>query len=409
MSTHQIRVEMPLSPVKGTVDLPSSKSISNRALVIRSLCKDSFTLSALSDADDTTVLEKLLRQTGPVDDAGAGGTTFRFLLALRAFQQHQGVITGTLRLQERPVGILVDTLRDMGARMDYLQRDGYPPLQLNGGALCGGAYTLDGSVSSQFVSALMLIGPCLAGGLVLERSGRMVSSSYVEMTAALMRRFGVEVIINDRVIVVPEAAYVAKDYTVEADWSAAVFFYAMAALLPGSSMLLNRLSLSDIQADARLAVWMEEWGVRSVQEEGGVRISSSGIPDREFEYDFLNNPDLAQAFAVMAAVSGKPVSITGLSTLRDKETDRLMALKTELSAAGAVVEISDDSLAVSGSVKAECIAGHVFPSYHDHRMVMALSLLACTGTPVLLQNPEHVSKSFPGYFEMLKKLKAKIS
>lgn len=383
-----IRLSCPGDALHGTVQLPASKSIANRILIIRQLCSRPFTIENLPDADDTVVLNKLLKRKNPLEDAGAGGTTFRFLLALRALEKHQGILTGSARLQDRPVGVLVNALREMGAGIDYIGKEGYPPLQLNGGALNGGAYTLDAGVSSQFISALMLIGPALPGGLILHRSGRAVSGSYVELTAAVMRMFGVEVVLTDHTIVIPESGYQPRAFHVGADWSAAVFLYAFAALLPGTSLLLQDLSLKDPQADVKLALWMEDWGVQSEEIEGGVRIHSSGIPRREFTYDFLNNPDLAQAFVVMAAVAGRSIEITGLSTLKDKETDRLQALETVLSAAGASVKISGDRIQVNGKVDPQKTSSIVFSSYSDHRMVMAASLLSAAGVPVSLEDPE---------------------
>lgn len=191
---------------------------------------------------------------------------------------------------------------------------------------------------------------------------------------------------------------------VGADWSAAMFLYAFVALSPGSSLLLKGLSLNDPQADAKLALWMEDWGVTSEQTANGVQIQSSGIPEREYVYDFLNNPDLAQGFAVMAAVAGRKIELTGLSTLKDKETDRLQALETILTAAGAEVRITEDSIRVSGKTQADRIAGYMFPAFDDHRMVMAASLLSAQGSEVILADPEKVSKSFPRYFNVLSSL-----
>ncbi|MFN8154185.1 MAG: 3-phosphoshikimate 1-carboxyvinyltransferase [Bacteroidia bacterium] len=408
MKSMAVVISIPAGPLMGTVQLPASKSLSNRLLTIRSLSAVKWPIDHLSEADDTRVLNELLEHPAHMEDAGAGGTTFRFLLAVRALQQHRGVITGSPALLERPVHLLVEALREMGAAIDYLGKEGFPPLQLNGGELIGGRYSMDAGVSSQFLSALMMIGPCLPGGLILETAGTRVSSAYVEMTASVMRNCGVQVETGEHVIVIPESAYQPVHVTVSADWSAAVFIYAWAALRPGSEIFLPLLKVRDAQGDARTAGWMEEWGVETMQEENGLRIVSSGIPQREFEYDFLNTPDLAQAFAVMAALSGRTLEITGLSTLRNKETDRLKALYQELSAVGVQVEITNERIRVSGVADPVKIRNRVFPSYQDHRMVMALSLLASSGEEVVLDDSGQVSKSFPGYFREIERLGAKI-
>lgn len=399
----------PGTALTGSVQLPASKSISNRVLVIQSLCASPFTIRNLSTAADTQLLAAGLSLTAPVLDAGAGGTTFRFLLAVAALKQFRGVLKGTPRLMRRPVQALVEQLRALGADIRSTDEPGFPPLSLHGGALRGGVVEVEASATSQFLSALLLIAPCLPGGLTILPKGSIVSGSYVRMTTALMAHFGVPVARVGQQLVVPEHPYRPVDFIIGADWSAAAFFYAFAALHPGSDVLLAGLRRGDGQGDEAIAGYMEAWGVTSETQPEGVRIRSSGIPHRSFSYDLLETPDLAQALAVLAAVSGRALQLTGLQTLRQKETDRLEALRESLTLAGAAVVITSDTLEVCAPVDAGQVAATVFDAYEDHRMVMALSLLAATGAPVRLNDSEQVNKSFPAFFGVLQELGFKMS
>lgn len=397
-------IHFPHTPLSGTVLLPASKSVSNRALIIQAVCDAPFNIHNLSDADDTRMLQQAISFPAAAENVGAGGTTFRFLLALRALQGHTGVLSGSPRLNERPVQILVELLRSLGADISYTEKDGFPPLRLNGGVMRGGAVPADASVSSQFISALMLIGPRLPGGLTILPEGNKVSAAYIRMTAAMMQFFGMPVRYTADAIIVPEGNYVPADITIGADWSAAAFFYALAALSPHSEIRLPGLSFDHWQGDEAVASIMEDWGVITNVSGDGVVLHSSGIPHREFMYDLLETPDLAQALAVMAAVSGRKLTLTGLQTLKQKETDRILALKEALALAGARVEAGTDFLHVLSAVSKEKTEQTVFGAYHDHRMVMALSLLACSGAKVRIEDADQVNKSFPGFFEGLKSI-----
>lgn len=384
--------------------LPSSKSLSNRALIIRALADVRFPLENLSEADDTRLLSQLIDHPSAVEYCGAGGTTLRFLLALRAAQNHTSLLSGSERLQQRPLAPLVDALRLLGADIDYVQKDGFAPVQLNKSVLSRADITINAEISSQFITALLLIGPAVSGGLSLRLEGVPVSSSYIRMTVELMRYFGVEVAVGEKVLVVPQAKYQPREYCVTADWSAAAFAFAFAALLPGVEIFLPGLKADDGQGDAVLLHWMRDWGVSSIVMQDGLKIIGTGIPVNPCSLNMIDHPDLAQAFAVMAAVAGRELHLTGLSTLPLKETDRLLALKTELEKAGASVVITPDSLSVMKGVEVSAISGQTFETYEDHRMVMALSLLASTGEELTLSDIRPVSKSFPGFFNQLELL-----
>ena len=383
------------------IELPSSKSVSNRLLLIHELGKMGFGEMNWSEADDTQVLKKLLENKFEVEDCEAGGTTFRFLLALRCLQGKETILTGSPRLIERPIKPLIDALNSLGAKIEYLEKDGFPPLKLNPCTLNGNEIEIPSSVSSQFISALLLIAPYLPSGLIISWKDQPVSFSYVDMTIQLMKQYGVDVIQSGNSLQVSKGTYQVTDFTIPADWSAAVFFFVMAALKTNQSIHLKNIKLNSFQGDEKLMEWMQEWGVESKEVEDGLVIIGKRIPKRDFEYNFTNTPDLAQAFAVMAAVSNRKLLITGLSTLIGKETNRLLALKTELEKVGAEIAITHHSLEVRKGIRKEFLDKTIFNTYDDHRMVMSLSLLGLSGTSVVLDDISPVSKSFPSYFKEL--------
>lgn len=383
------------------IELPTSKSISNRLLLIHELGKFGFEGMNWSEADDTQALKNLLENRCEVEDCEAGGTTFRFLLALRCLQGKETILTGSTRLKERPIKPLVEALNNLGAKIEYLEKDGFPPLKLNPCSLTGNEIEISSSVSSQFISALLLIAPYLPNGLIISWKDQPVSFSYVEMTIQMMKQYGVDVIQSDNSLQVSKGTYQFNNFSIPADWSAAVFFFVMAALKTNQPIHLKNIKLNSFQGDEKLLAWMTDWGVESKEVEDGLVIIGKRIPTRDFEYDFTNTPDLAQAFAVMAAVSNRRLLLNGLSTLIGKETNRLLALKTELEKAGAEIAITQHSLEVRKGIRKEFLERTIFNTYNDHRMVMALSLLGLTGTPVVLDDISPVSKSFPNYFDGL--------
>lgn len=396
-----MKLKAPPGPLNARVDLPASKSVSNRLLIIHALCKENFHIENLSLADDTRILNELLQGNFSVEDCGAGGTTVRFLLALRCLQGKETFITGSERLVKRPVAALVDSLRALGAQIDYAGKEGFLPLKLGKSILQGGVMSIRADISSQFISALLLVAPYMRHAFELHLSGTIVSFPYIEMTAALMKYFGADVSMEKEVIAVRPSVYKPRDFEIPADWSAAAFFYAMAALRPGTEMRLLKLGKDEFQGDSALMNFMTAFGVDTSLAGADVLIHSKGIEPHRYLFDFTNTPDLAQAFAVMAAVSNSQMLLKGLSTLKEKETDRLYALKTELEKAGAEIHITEDSLEVLRGIKKEGISGITFNTYTDHRMVMALSMLSLCGEEVMLLEPHHVTKSFPSYFDVL--------
>lgn len=398
------KISFPEFFLNASISLPASKSISNRLLLIHELSNLGFGEMDWSKADDTQILKNLLESKSDVEICGAGGTTFRFLLALRCLQGRELVLSGSSRLNERPIKPLVDALNSLGAKIEYLEKEGFPPLKLNPCSLVKNEIEITSSISSQFISALLLIAPYLPSGLKISWKDEPVSFAYVEMTIQLMKGYGVEVMQKEHSLQVLPQKYQAKHFSISADWSAAVFFFAMAAVHPHQDIRITNLQLNSLQGDEEVLKLMKDWGVESKMNEDGISLCGIGIPTVNFNYDFTNTPDLAQAFAVMAAVSNSRLLLTGLSTLLSKETNRLLALKNELEKAGAEILISHDSLEVRSGVRKEFLEKTIFKTYDDHRMVMSLSLLGLLGTPILLDDISPVSKSFPDYFVELGKM-----
>lgn len=388
-------------PLTGQVELSGSKSISNRVLIIRALCTESFPIHKLAAADDTRLLNELLLSGASILDAGPAGTTFRFLTAYLSLQSGEQVLTGSERMKKRPIGLLVEALRSLGANISYLEKEGYPPLKIGEpeeGFGNAGRISIPANTSSQYISALLMIAPVLPEGLQLELVGKIVSRPYIEMTLQLMAYFGVVHDWDANTIKILPQQYRPKAFTVEADWSAASYFYAMAALAPEARLQLNGLFEESVQGDAVLVNMMEAFGVKTTFNKSGLVLEKSDIPmPQHFSQDFLRCPDLAQSLAVVCGGLGVPASFTGLETLSIKETDRMMALKTELARIG--VEITpggNDRMEIVG--KADWKEIPEFQTYEDHRMAMAFAPLAMQHT-IRISEPAVVGKSYPGFWE----------
>ena len=338
MKKNNYLVNGPQQSVSGIIDLAGSKSISNRALIIQALTKDPFEIKRLANANDTVLLQRLLESDGATKDAGPAGTTFRFLTAYLSLQPGTQVLTGSERMKKRPIGVLVDALRILGANIDYLEQPGYPPLRIGEPKQFGAhrQLSISAGTSSQYISALLMIAPVLPNGLELHLDGKIVSRPYIEMTLALMGHFGVEHSWEDKVIRIEPQEYKARPFTVEADWSAASYYYSIAAIAEEADLLVKGLFRDSVQGDAILSEMMEHFGVQTTFNDHGIRLTKVSIgPIGPFEWDFLRCPDLAQTVAVICAALGVEGRFTGLETLRIKETDRIDAIRTELAKVGA--------------------------------------------------------------------------
>jgi 3-phosphoshikimate 1-carboxyvinyltransferase len=395
--------------------LDGSKSISNRALIALALAGENpaHWLSNCSTSRDTETLLQLLKHPGnDVFDAGDAGTTFRFLTAFLSTRPGEKTLTGSARMRERPVGPLVTALQSLGANIRFLGKDGYPPLLIGEMASLGRKVEVAAHVSSQFLSALLLIGPYLPEGLELVPSGPLVSRPYLEMTLGVMRHFGASVEWQGDAIVVAPGAYTPQPLAVEADWSAASYWYAMAAFSEDLDLTLRGLHQDSWQGDSVLPQMMEKFGIQTTYGTNEIRLQKSGKPVRPlFEWDFVECPDIAQTLAVICAGMGVAGLFTGLETLSIKETDRIGALKTELAKVGVSFaklpphfsKKQPDKTFYSLENKAHWIEPVRFDTYGDHRMAMAFAPLGMLG-PVEMANPDVVVKSYPGFWKDLEKI-----
>lgn len=378
------------------IPLPSSKSESNRVLVIDALTQGENEISNLAEARDTQTMIRLLAKDPPVYDVLDAGTTMRFLTAFAAVTNRQKVMTGTERMCERPIGILVDALRAVGADVHYLGKEGYPPLAVNGfTAQQQSKISIRGDVSSQYISAMLMIAPLLPKGLELELQGKVGSKTYIQMTLELMAKFGVKHTWTDSVIQISPQAYRPTTFAVESDWSGASYWFSLLACADSGSFFLEGLKKDSLQGDSKIVEIMDRLGVKSQFEKGGVLLQKQSVKGLK-KFDFTHCPDLAQTVAVTCAILGQNAKFSGLESLRIKETDRILALQQELAKFNAdLVERENDIFEVIPSVTMPTeVRIH---TYEDHRMAMAFMPLL-TKTEVIIEDPTVVNKSYPSFW-----------
>ncbi|MEM6843565.1 MAG: 3-phosphoshikimate 1-carboxyvinyltransferase [Bacteroidota bacterium] len=389
--------------VQATVQLPASKSESNRALIIQALTSEKITLHNLSEARDTQTMQRLLRSNEPELDVLDAGTTMRFLIAYCTARKPGKILKGTPRMHQRPVRILVDALREIGADIQYLQEEGYPPLHIRGMTLDQAVrrVKMRGDVSSQYISALLMIAPSFEQGLQLELIGKIGSRPYINMTLGLMNRFGVpHTWENERAISIKPSAYQSGSYTIESDWSGASYWYSIMALSEQGEVVLKGLRKDSFQGDQAIVEIMKNLGVQTIFEAEGVRLIKQNNA-QDFSYDFRDCPDLAQTVAVACAAKGVRCIMTGLESLRIKETDRIAALQNELAKIGAKLTEKESRWELIPSQEETLPEKLVIDTYDDHRMAMAFAPLVMK-TPLTLKDPDVVQKSYPRFWENLR-------
>lgn len=400
------------SVLRAQVALPASKSISNRALIIHALSGGGDFPQNLSDCDDTEVTLQALKHMPEVIDIKAAGTAMRFLTAYLAVTPGEHVITGTDRMKHRPIGILVEALRYLGADITYAGEEGFPPLRIRGQQLDGGRITMAGNVSSQYISALLMIGPVLARGLELKLTGTIISRPYIDLTLAVMAAFGAEAEWTDiDTISVKPQPYRPSPYYIENDWSAASYWYEMMALSnsPDSEVELQGLADGSRQGDSSVRYIFSLLGVKTTfgpAAEGvptTVRLKNIGRRMPRLEYDFVSAPDLAQTFVACCCAMGVQFRFTGLQTLKIKETDRIEALKTEMRKLGYVIKDVDGTELQWNGERCDPDPHPVIDTYEDHRMALAFAPLALKLGHIAIRNPQVVTKSYPHYWEDLAK------
>lgn len=425
---NSVTVYPPTQAIRAKIQLAASKSESNRALIINALANFKGQLENISAARDSQTMMRLLKSSDAIADVLDAGTTMRFLTAYFAATNQQKTMTGTPRMCERPIGILVDALRSLGANITYQGREGYPPITLNGFAYSGDNHIkIRGDVSSQYISALLMIAPILPDGIVLELTGDVGSRPYIEMTLQQMAAFGAifEANWDTKTIRVPRQSYQPTFYQIESDWSGASYWYSVVALANDAEVELLGLKENSLQGDSAIVQIMENMGVKSVFTSTGVLLTKTPAKTA-FEWDFTDCPDLAQTVAACAVAKGISVTMTGIESLKIKETDRVAALQAELpKIGGELVEISTNEMyevrkqsavssqqsAISSQALAQIqdsdltsgLAKTQIQTYDDHRMAMAFAPVGMVQS-IIIEEPSVVAKSYPSFWDDLKKV-----
>ena len=397
--------------LEATISLPASKSISNRALIIYALSGGKNMPSNLSDCDDTEVIINALRNMPEEIDIKAAGTAMRFMTAYLSVMEGTHILTGTERMKHRPISILVDALRKLGANIEYVGTEGYPPLRITGQSLNGGLLEIPGNVSSQYISALLMTAPMLKEGMTLHLLGDIISRPYIDLTLWMMGEFGADAewFSNDTIVVKPQP-YKSRDYFIESDWSGASYWYEMMALCADkrSEVKLTGLMDGSKQGDSTTRYIFSLLGVKTQFEskQAGiaqtVTLKQNGRCVPKLEYDFINSPDLAQTFVVTCAAKGIPFHFKGLSTLKIKETDRIKALKTEMRKLGYVLQDHNNSELIWDGERCDPSFEQGIDTYEDHRMALAFAPYAFLHDKLIINNPQVVTKSYPHYWEDLR-------
>lgn len=387
--------------IDAEIDLASSKSESNRALIIQALCSAPCSLDNLANARDTETMIRLLASNNETLDVLDAGTTMRFLTGFSAVQNKKTIMTGSDRMQNRPIALLVDALKTIGAQISYNAKDGYPPhtispFQYNG----NNKITIPGDVSSQYISSLLMIAPTLPDGLELTLTGKIGSKPYIQMTLNLMGKFGVSHIWDGNTIKVEAQEYTGGDYTIEGDWSGASYWYSIVALAENAKVQLNGLRKDSNQGDSVLVEMMPILGVKSTFNDKGVLLEKCETGDN-FEWDFTHCPDIAQTISVIAAAKGIPAQLTGLESLRIKETDRIEAIKNELAHFEIEVQISGDEAIKIDKQEFKLDSNITIETYEDHRMAMSFAPLGLLQS-INIKEPDVVKKSYPDYWRDLR-------
>ena len=415
ITMQNITLSCPNRNISGEITLDGSKSISNRVLLIRALCNQYFKIDNLSHSDDTITMERLLNSHETLYDAGHAGTTFRFLTAYLAVKEGTQILTGSERMKQRPISHLVTALNDLGANISYVEKEGYPPIKIGPPATeLKDEITLSADVSSQFVSALLMIAPTLPNGLTLHLDGEIVSEPYIRMTLSIMEYFGVASSWKDKTIKIPNQSYQVKDFTVEADWSAASYYYAIAALSDTADLTLKGLQKGSIQGDVEIVEIAKKFGIQTHFGDNLITIvKASGTPKlSNLEQNFTDIPDLTQTVSVICAGLGTIALFSGLHTLRIKETDRIAALQSELLKLQVFLNKMPEKFSKKSGIEyfmqegiATCVADEipVIETFDDHRMAMAFAPLALI-FPISIKHPEVVSKSYPDFWKDLRSL-----
>ena len=395
-------IEHPSKIVKGKVSLPASKSLSNRALIIQAICKEAFSISNLSQAKDTQVLKKALENFSKTINTDDAGTSMRFLTAFFSIQKQEVVLRGSKRMHERPIAPLVEALNALGANISYLEKEGYPPLYIQKGNIQGGTIQVNCTISSQFISALLLIAPTLSGGLTINLQGNLVSKSYLEMTLKMMTYFGIEYNWNYQTIQIKEQQYKAKDICIENDWSAVSYWLEIVAIAEKAHIKLNGLNKNSWQGDIKALSIFSTLGVNYQFKNNQLILFKEPVKRPNSQLNLIETPDLAQAICCTYAGLQMRLEVTGLSTLKIKETDRISALQSELKKLGINTKITQNSILIKDFY--EFIGTPLIKTHQDHRVAMSFAPLTLRFGKLIIEDVDVVKKSYPRFWEELEKV-----
>jgi 3-phosphoshikimate 1-carboxyvinyltransferase len=392
-------------PVSGNIQITGSKSETNRLLILQQFYKN-LQIENISNSDDSVLMQKALLSTSNEINIGHAGTAMRFLTSYFAVKENSEIIlTGSHRMKDRPIKILVDALKSLGANIQYLEKEGFPPLKIIGKKLVHNFVEIEGNVSSQYISSLLLIAPLLENGLQLKFKGEITSVPYIKMTLTLLAELGVELSWDDdRILIQPKPSIENKTIVVESDWSSASYYYSLVALSPNSEVTLSSYKKNSLQGDSVLAGIYEKLGVKTTFNKNTITLSnqpSTFNNQQLLTLDLINAPDIAQTIAVTCFGLGVACFLSGLHTLKIKETDRLVALKNEIEKLGGEVEITQETLHLKSSAK--IIENVIIKTYDDHRMAMAFAPLA-TKVSIQIEEANVVSKSYPTFWDDFKKV-----
>ncbi len=393
-----LKIDKINNTVNGTIQITGSKSETNRLLVLQQFYPN-LKIDNISNSDDSKLMQKALASSSNEINIGHAGTAMRFLTSYFSVKENSEIVlTGSHRMKNRPIKILIDALTSLGAKIEYVEKEGYPPLKITGRKLTKSIVEIDGNVSSQYITSLLLIAPTLENGLQLKFKGKITSVPYIKMTLTLLAELGVGLSWNDDTITIqPKPIIENKTIVVESDWSSASYYYSLCALSPNSEIILSSYKKTSLQGDSVLSEIYKNLGVETVFKENSILLKNTKTLDFSLlSLDLINAPDIAQTIAVTCFGLGIECFLTGLRTLKIKETDRLVALKCEIEKLGGKVEITNETLHLKPSTKIN--QNISVATYDDHRMAMAFAPLALK-VPLQIEDPNVVSKSYPTFWK----------
>ncbi|WP_185866216.1 3-phosphoshikimate 1-carboxyvinyltransferase [Blattabacterium cuenoti] len=402
-----IKIYKEKSSLFGSISITGSKSVSNRLLILKAIYKDDIQIENISNSEDTEVLKKSLNSTSNILDIHHAGTAMRFLTSYFAIQEGKEIVlTGSNRMKERPISVLVEALRELGSEIYYLEKKGYPPIKILGKKILGGKIDIDAKISSQYISSLMLISSQFEKGLEIYLKGNITSIPYIKMTFDLLTLSGVKTSWKEKVIHIYPKKYEGKKYFyIESDWSSASYYYSMVAISRKSHITLSSYSNESLQGDRKVAsIYDKNFGVSTVFEKNAITLNKkfNFFSQKFIELNLNKTPDIAQTIVVTCAALGIKCSLKGLETLKIKETDRLKALKEELLKFGVITKITDSCLEITDFFSKKINSFVRIKTYQDHRMAMSFSPFGLCSSFLQIEDPNVVEKSYPNFWKDLK-------